>query len=85
MQDSTLRNMLNTIPLCKPGFTKFHRSLDNIVSLAETELRTRSRKTLGEIVRLHNSAVADKGSIDEYYRDLVKSGQSWDNENRVRL
>ena len=45
----------------------------------------RSHKTVGEIVRLHNSAVADKGSIDEYYRDLVKSGQSWDNENRVRL
>ena len=31
--DSTLRNMLNTIRLCKPGFTKSHRSLDNIVSL----------------------------------------------------
>ena len=30
--------------------------------------------TLGEIVRLHNCAVADKGSIDEYYRDLGKSG-----------
>ena len=32
-QDSTLRNMLNTIRLCKPGFTKSHTSLDNIVSL----------------------------------------------------
>ena len=27
-QDSTLRNMLNTIRLCKPRFTKSHRSLD---------------------------------------------------------
>ena len=33
IQDSTLRNMLNTIRLCKPGFTKSHRYLDNIVSL----------------------------------------------------
>ena len=32
-QDSTLRNMLNTIRLCKPGFTQSHKSLDNIVSL----------------------------------------------------
>ena len=24
--------------------------------------------------RLHNCAVADKGSIDEYYRDLDKAG-----------
>ena len=30
--------------------------------------------TLGEIVGLHNCAVADKGSIDEYYRDLDKAG-----------
>ena len=30
--------------------------------------------TLGEIVGLHNCAVADKGSIDEYYRDLDKVG-----------
>ena len=36
----------------------------------------KSRTTLGEIVRLHNCAVADKGSIEEYYRDLGKSGQS---------
>ena len=36
----------------------------------------RSRMTLGEIARLHNCAVADKGSIDEYCRDLGKSGQS---------
>ena len=36
----------------------------------------KSRTTLGEIVRLHNCAVADKGSIDEYYGDLGKSGQS---------
>ena len=35
-----------------------------------------SHTTLGEIVRLHNCAVADKGSIDEYYGDLGKSGQS---------
>ena len=34
----------------------------------------KSRTTLGEIVRLHNCAVADKGSIDEHYRDLGKSG-----------
>ena len=34
----------------------------------------KSCTTLGEIVRLHNCAVADKGSIDEYYRDLGKSG-----------
>ena len=36
----------------------------------------KSRTTLGEIVRLHNCAVADKGSIEEYYRDLGKPGQS---------
>ena len=34
----------------------------------------KSGTTLGEIVGLHNCAVADKGSIDEYYRDLGKSG-----------
>ena len=34
----------------------------------------KSRTTLGEIVRLQNCAVADKGSIDEYYRDLDKAG-----------
>ena len=34
----------------------------------------KSRTTLGEIVRLHNCAVADKGSIDEHYRDLDKAG-----------
>ena len=34
----------------------------------------KSRTTLGEIVGLHNCAVADKGSIDEYYRDLDKAG-----------
>ena len=34
----------------------------------------KSRTTLGEIARLHNCAVADKGSIDEYYRDLNKAG-----------
>ena len=34
----------------------------------------KSRTTLGEIVRLHNCAVADKGSIEEYHRDLDKSG-----------
>ena len=37
----------------------------------------KSCMTLGEIARLHNCAVADKGSIDEYYKDLGKSGQSW--------
>ena len=31
------------------------------------------RTTLGDIVGLHNCAVADKGSIDEHYRDLEKS------------
>ena len=45
----------------------------------------KSHTTLREIARLHNCAVADKGSIDEYYRDLEKSGQSWDYKNRVRL
>ena len=34
----------------------------------------KSRTTLGEIVRLHNCAVADKGSIDEYYKELGKAG-----------
>ena len=34
----------------------------------------RSPTTLVVIVRLHNCAVADKGSIDEHYRDLGKSG-----------
>ena len=29
---------------------------------------------LGEIIGLHNCAVANKGSIDEHYRDLDKSG-----------
>ena len=33
-----------------------------------------SRTTLGEIVGLHNCAVADKGSIDEYYREVGKAG-----------
>ena len=33
----------------------------------------RSCTTLGEIARLHNCAVADKGLIDEYYRDLDKA------------
>ena len=39
--------------------------------------------TLGEIARLLNCAIADKGSIDEYYRDLGKSRQSWDYKNRM--
>ena len=30
----------------------------------------KSRRTLGEIARLHNCAVADKGSIDEYCGDF---------------
>ena len=34
----------------------------------------KSGTTLGEIVGLHNCAIADKGSIDEYYRVLDKSG-----------
>ena len=34
----------------------------------------KSRTTLGEIVRLHNCAVADKRSIDEHYRELGKAG-----------
>ena len=34
----------------------------------------KSPTTLGEILGLHNCAVADKGSIDEYYRDLDKAG-----------
>ena len=32
-QDSTLGNVLNTIRLCKPGFTKSHMTLDSIVGL----------------------------------------------------
>ena len=31
----------------------------------------KSRTTLGEIARLNNCAVADKGSIDEYYGDFL--------------
>ena len=42
----------------------------------------KSRTTLGEIVGLHNCAVADKGSIDKYYREL---GQSRDNKDRIQL
>ena len=34
----------------------------------------KSPTTLGEIVGLHNCTVADKGSIDEHYRDLDKTG-----------
>ena len=34
----------------------------------------KSRTTLGEIVGLHNCAVADKGSINEYNRELDKAG-----------
>ena len=34
----------------------------------------KSRTTLGEIVGLHNCAVADKGSIDKYYRESGKPG-----------
>ena len=34
----------------------------------------KSRTTLGEIVGLYNCAVADKGSIDEYYKELDKAG-----------
>ena len=34
----------------------------------------KSHMTSGEILGLHNCAVADKGSIDEYYRDLDKAG-----------
>ena len=34
----------------------------------------KSRTTLGEILQLHNFAVPDKGSIDEYYRDLDNAG-----------
>ena len=30
----------------------------------------KSRTTLGEITQLHNCAVADKGSIDEYNGDF---------------
>ena len=31
--------------------------------------------TLGEIIHLHNYAVADKGSIDKHYRELGKGLQ----------
>ena len=34
----------------------------------------KSRTTLREILGLHNCAVADKGSIDKYHRDLDKAG-----------
>ena len=34
----------------------------------------KSRTTLGEILRLHNCAVADKGSIDKHHRELGKAG-----------
>ena len=34
----------------------------------------KSLTTLGEIVGLHNCAVADKGSIEEYNRNLDKAG-----------
>ena len=34
----------------------------------------KSHTTLEETVGLHNCAVACKGSIDEYYRELVKAG-----------
>ena len=50
-QDSTLRNM--PYDFVNPGFTKSHRSLDNIVSL--------ENRITYEIVRLYNCAVADKG------------------------
>ena len=36
----------------------------------------KSHKTSGEILRLHNCAVADKGSIDD--------GQFWDYKNGIR-
>ena len=32
------------------------------------------RTTLGDIVGLHNCAIADKGAIDKYYRELDKAG-----------
>ena len=38
-------------------------------SWAKQGLR-KSHTTLGDIVGLHNCAVADKGSIDEYYGDF---------------
>ena len=34
----------------------------------------KSRTTLGWILRLHNCAVVDKGSIDEHHRELDKAG-----------
>ena len=42
-------------------------------SLGKAGIR-KSRTTLGEIAGLHNCAVADKGSIDKYYRELDKAG-----------
>ena len=44
-------------------------SLEFVQVWAKLGLR-KSRTTLGEVVRLHNCAVADKGSIDEYYGDF---------------
>ena len=51
MQDSTLRNMLNTYDFVNPGFRKSHTSLDNIVSL---ENRITYEISLDNIVSLEN-------------------------------
>ena len=53
-----------TIPLLTSGFGQVW------VKLGLRKWRT----TLGEMVRLHNCAVADKGSIDEHHSELGKTG-----------
>ena len=50
-------------------------------SLGKAGLR-KSRTTLGEIVRLHNCAVADKGSIGEY---LTSTTGSWAKQGLQKL
>ena len=69
--------MLNTYDFVNPGFTKSHTSLDNIVSLEnrityEIVYDFRRDRTTVQIMQLQT-------------KDLGKSGQSWDDENCIRL
>ena len=48
--------------------------LTNTIGICATLGLRKSSTTLGEIVGLHNCAVADKRSIDEHCRDLDKAG-----------
>ena len=52
--------------------TSHHSNRDTIGSWTKLGLQ-KSRTTLGEILQLHNCAVADKGSIDESKLGLQKS------------